>query len=165
MKQNFAMTINVQIDEEVLADFLSNAVSGEGCGWWKPAKQADYDAARAELVAEGIAKPCLENVWARMLLKGGKLRLLDPESEWHWSGHKPGEMLWKAQIIAEGCEPVGGKWHNVGIRDILRGIQVYAENGYANDCGSQLSSIVENGDSDDADVIIQIAMYGDVIYE
>lgn len=165
MEKNYEIQVTVKVTEDALEDFLSNAIGDVcGCAWWKAANQADYDEAKAQLVAEGIDEPCLETVWARMLLNGKKLRLLDPESEWHWSGHKPGEMLWKAQIITEGCEPEGGEWHDVGIEDLVKGLQEYGRIGYANKCRPTFESISEDGDFYDADAVVQIAMYGEVIY-
>lgn len=156
-------------DEKDLSILLSNA-SADVCGvqWWKPANQADYDEAKAQLVAE--RKPATEDdvytedIWARMLINGKKLRLLDPESDWHWSGHKKGELLWSWQIANEGCEPVGGKWHSVGLADIAKAIVSYGKGHVANDCGADLRKINEDGDFWDADAVIQYAMYGDVIY-
>ena len=157
------------VDEEELSSLLANA-SADVCGvqWWKPENQADYDEAKAELIAE--RKPdaddqiCMEDVWARMLINGKRLCLLDPESHWHWSGHREGEMLWKAQVVAEGLEPVGGEWHFVDIEDVVKAIVAYGSSGYANDCGADIKKIVEDGDFYDADAVFQIAMYGDVIY-
>ena len=97
-------------------------------------------------------------------MNGGTLQLLDPESDWHWSGHEKDEMLWKWQIIQEGCEPVGGEWHTVGLQEIANGIGKYASEHVANDLGTDLKKIVEDGDFWDADAIIQCAMYGEVIY-
>ena len=160
--------INIKIDEDDLIDLLANAI-GDSCGfaWWGYDDE-EYRKTKADLIAE--LKPdaddqiCMEEVLARMLFKGKKLKLLDPESEWHWSGHEPGEMLWNAQIIAEGCVPVGGEWHEVGIEDIVRGIQLYGESGCCSDCGPNLKKIVEEGDFWDADAVFQFAAYGELIY-
>lgn len=169
MKKDYEITKTVTVDEEQLSCLLSNACA-DVCGvqWWKAADQEEYDKAKSELISElkpnAKNKICMENVWARMLLNGGKLRLLDPESDWHWKGHKVDEMLWNWQIKTEGTYPVGGEWHDVGIEDILKAIEQYGKEGYANDCGADLEKIVEDGDFYDADAVIQIAMYGEVIY-
>lgn len=161
-------TIEIVIDEYNLGCLISNAMA-DTCGfdWWSYDEKA-YEEARSELISE--IKPdaddqiCLEDVLARMLLKGGKLKLLESDSGWHWSGHEPGEMLWNAQIIAEGCVPVGGKWHSIGIDDIVRGIGLYGESECANDCGPSLRKIVEDGDFWDADAVFQFAAYGEVVF-
>lgn len=162
MKKEFS--VKLEIDESDLEDLLSTARSDEcGCAWWDY-KDSDYEEAEASLKAEGNSDPCLETVWARMLMLGKKLRLLDPESDWHWKGHREGELLWKAQIAAEKSYPVGGEWHLVSLKDIAQAVVKYGKSGYANACGPDLHLIIENGDFWDADAVIQIAMYGDVIY-
>ena len=164
MEKTYEMQISVTVDEELLSCLLANACGDEcGVAWWKSADPKARDEAERQLVEEG-KDPCREDIWARMLLNGSKLRLLDPESDWHWSGHKPGEMLWNVQIVAEGSEPVGGEWHDVGIEDILKAVQIYGKMDYANACGGSIEKIVDDGDFWDADAVIQIAMYGDVIY-
>lgn len=163
-------TIEIVIDEYNLACLISNAMA-DTCGfdWWSY-DDNEYAETKKELVAEFGSESdaediiCIEDVFARMLLNGKKLRLLESESDWHWSGHEPGEMLWKAQIIAEGCVPVGGKWHEIGIDDIVRGIQLYGESGCANDCGPSLQKIVEDGDFWDADAVFQFAAYGELVF-
>lgn len=161
--------VPLKINEEQLTDLLATASSETcGCAWWKPVDEADYKSAEKELSEE--LKPnaddpiCAEQIWARMLLNGKKLRLLDPESEWHWKGHKEGEMLWNWQIRAEKTEPEGGEWHDIGIEDILKGLLINSIMGYANGCRPTLESVNGDGDFYDADAIIQIAMYGEVIY-
>lgn len=166
MGKTIRMTIEVEVSEDVLANLISNVLDcPDQCGvaWWKPARLADYEQAESQLEAEG-SDTYPANVFARILLNGGKLRLLDPESEWHWSGHEDGEMLWRAQIIAEGCEPVLGEWHDVGLTDILNAAREYASLRICNECGSDLRAIAENGDFWDADALFQIAMYGEVVY-
>ena len=161
-------TIEIKIDEYNLICLISNAMGGTcGYDWWGY-DEKEYEETKSELISEN--KPdaddqiCFEDVLARMLLNGKKLRLLEADSDWHWSGHEPGEMLWAAQIRAEGCVPVGGKWHEVGIDDIVKGIQLYGESGCANDCGPDIRRIVEDGDFWDADAVFQFAAYGEVIY-
>ena len=162
MKKTFE--VQMEIDESYLTDLLSTARS-DVCGvqWWDY-DDDEYEEAREQLVKEGNAKPYLEEVWARMLMIGKKLRLLDPESDWHWSGHEPGELLWNAQIVAEGCVPEGGDWHPLGLEDVVNGIQMYGKARIAGDCGGDIVKIVENGDFWDADAVIQYAIYGDCIY-
>jgi len=161
--------IPIKIIEEQLTDMLATASSEScGCAWWKPVDEMSYintkNALIEELMPDTDDEICTEQIWARMLLNGEKLRLLDPESEWHWKGHKEGEMLWSWQIRAEGSEPEGGEWHDIGIEDILRGLLTYGLMGYANGCRPTLESVNDDGDFYDADAIIQIAMYGEVIY-
>lgn len=162
MKKEF--TVKIEIDEDDISCLLANA-SAEECGvsWWKSVDPNARNEAERQLVAEG-KDPCREDIWARMLMNGGKLRLLDPESDWHWKGYPRGAMVWSWQIMVENLEPEDGEWHDIGIDDIINAIQVYGKKGYANDCGADLKSINENGDFYDADAVIQIAMYGDVIY-
>ena len=168
MGKTYRMTVEMTVDEDALSTLISNATA-DNCGfaWWGY-DDKEYEEAKSELISE--RKPdaddqvCFEDVLARMLLSGKRLRLLDPESDWHWSGHKPGEVLWNAQIIAEGCEPVGGEWHDIGIEDVMRGVQLYAASGCANACGSDIKNINEYGDFWDADAVFQFAAYGEVIY-
>lgn len=166
MKKSFS--IKIEVDEDDLSALISTAMS-DACGfaWWDR-DDADYERAKSELISE--RKPdaddqiCVEDIYARILMNGGKLNLLDSESDWHWSGHEPGEMLWNAQLIAEGCHPVGGEWHKVGLEDVVRGIELYAESRCASDCGPNLRKIVEDGDFWDADAVFQCAAYGEVVY-
>lgn len=166
MKKTFK--VDFSVDEKQVSDLISIAMSDKcGFGWWDYDEKA-YEEAKSELLSE--RKPdaddqiCLEDVLARMLFKGKKLRLLDPESDWHWSGHEPDEMLWRWQIIAEQCEPEGGEWHEVGLEDIVRGAQMYGQLHYANRCGADIGNICEYGDFTDADIVFQLAAYGEVIY-
>lgn len=171
MEKTFRIQTHVTIDEEDLATFLSilmDVPENCGCAWYKPTKPEDYDKAEAELEKElGPERKgdiCYTDVYARMLMNGGTLQCLDPESDWHWSGHEEGELLWKAQIIIEGCEPVGGDWKTVGLADIASALVKYGSEHVANDVGGDIKSINENGDCTDADAVIQYAMYGDFIY-
>lgn len=165
MGKTIEVPATLRIDEEDLVDLISTARSDEcGCAWWKY-DQKEYDAAKEKLKEERGGEPIFhDDVLARILIDGGALDLLDPESDWHWSGLKPGETPWRAQIIAEGCEPVGGDWHRVTVKDIAKAITLYARDGVANCCGADLHAIVENGDFWDADAVIQYAMYGELIY-
>ena len=161
-------TIEIAIDEDGLSCLISNAMGGTcGFDWWDY-DDGEYAETRKELIVELGTEPeggfCREDILARMLLNGKKIKLLETDSGWHWSGHEPDEMLWSTQIVAEGCVPVGGKWHEVGIDDIANGIRLYAESGCANNCGPSLRSIVENGDFFDADAIFQFAAYGELIH-
>ena len=170
MNKTVRIQIHVEIDEEDVIGLLTTAMETPencGCAWYRPTDQKAYDA-KVELISE--RKPNADDqilhveVLARMLMNGGTLELLDPESDWHWSGHDSDEMLWKWQIIQEGCEPVGGEWHTVGLTDIVAGTQKYGAGHVAGDLGSDLHKIVEDGDFWDADAVIQYAMYGDLIY-
>lgn len=171
MGKTMTFQTTMVIEEDDLVNLLSNAMETPedcGCAWYKPTDQKAYDEAKAELISE--RKPdaddqiCQVEIFARLLMNGGTLQLLDPESDWHWSGHEEGEILWRWQIIQEGCEPVGGEWHTVGLQEIANGIGKYASEHVANDLGTDLKRIVEDGDFWDADAIIQCAMYGEVIY-
>lgn len=153
-----------KVDEESLSNLISNAMGDTcGVGWWKEKDEKDYESAEAELIAEGIEKPCYEDILARMLFNGGKLMLLDPESNWHWKGHEEGAMLWNWQIQAEGTEPEGGEWHEVGLDEIIKGLNLYFDEKPATGC-RDLESILEDGDFWDADCVFQYAMYGEVVY-
>ena len=163
------MTVNFPITEEDVSCLIANAMAlGDSSGiayWWYD--DADYKEAKAQLIAE--RKPdsddeiCYEDVMARILFNGHRLRLLDAESDWWWKGHK-GEMLWKAQIIAEGLTPEGGDWYDVYLKDILDALPKYAAEHCCNDCGMDIRRINEDGDSTDADAVFQIAIFGEVIY-
>lgn len=153
----------VTLTEEELVDLLSTAMA-DTCGfdWWKYDEKV-YEQTHEELVAE--LKPdtddsiCFEQVLARMIFKGHKLELLEAESDWHWSGHEEGEMLWSFQIRAEGCEPVGGKWYKVGLQEICAGLAKHmVAAGY-----STVQQLLEKGDFWDADAVFQYAAYGEVL--
>lgn len=151
----------VGLDEQELADLISTAMS-DTCGfdWWKLEDDKLYDAARAELIAEGNSEDslCFEQVWARILFNGGKLLLLESESDWHWKGFPDGTMLWNYQIRASGTEPEGGTWYAVGLDEICKGLSKYmADAGYAT-----VQKLLENGDFFDADAVFQCAAYGEV---
>lgn len=171
MGKSITVQTTMEIHEEDLVNLLANAIETPddcGCAYYKATDEKAYEEARSQLISE--RKPdaddqiTLVEIFARMLLNGGTLQCLDPESDWHWSGHEPGEMLWKAQIIMEGCVPVGGKWHTVGLQNIVEGIQKYGKDHICNDLGTDLHKIAEDGDFWDADAIIQYAMYGEVVY-
>lgn len=163
MGKKFTMTVEVQIDEEELSCLISTAMS-DTCGfdWWGY-DEGEYKKAEDELKAEG-ANPCHEDIMARILVNGGKLRLLESESDWHWSGHEPGESLWSWQIRQEGCVPEGGTWHEVGLKDIIKGIALYGESGCCNECGADIHRINEDGDFWDADAVFQFAAYGELVF-
>lgn len=167
MVKTYTTTVETTVDEDALSTLISTATYNNcGFDWWSY-DDKEYEEAKSELISE--RKPdaddqiCVEDVLARLLLRGGKLNLLEAESGWHWPGHEPGEMLKFHQYFMEGLEPVGGTWHKVGIEDIVRGIQLYAASGYANACGADIKRINEYGDFLDADAVFQFAAYGEVI--
>ena len=162
MKKSFK--VEIEVDEKQLSDLISIAMSDKcGIAWWGY-DEGQYREAKKELEAEAQPDICLEDVLARLLFRGGRLRLLDPDSDWHWSGHEKDEVLWNWQIVAEGCEPEGGEWHEVGLEDIVRGVQQYDHAHCANNCGGNIDNICEYGDFTDADCVFQFAAYGEVIY-
>ena len=162
MKKSFK--VEIEVDEKQLSDLISIAMSDKcGIAWWNY-DEGQYQEAKKELEAEGQLDICIEDVLARLLFRGGKLRLLDPDSDWHWSGHEEDEILHNWQIISEGCEPEGGEWHEVGLEDIVRGVQQYDQIHSANNCGGNIGNICEYGDFIDADIVFQFAAYGEVIY-
>ena len=67
-----------------------------------------------------------------------------------------------ATVVLAGI--VTGLVGGMGIMDILKAAQQYADERICNDCGSNLDAIAEDGDFWDADALFQIAMYGEVIY-
>lgn len=158
------LKVDIKVNEEDLSCLISNAMSSNGSFAWWDYDDDKYKEAKAELESEGKSEICREDVLARLLFKGGKLRLLDPDSEWHWSGHEKDEILWNCQVVAEHCVPEGGEWHEVGLEDIIKGAVLYAEAHCVNDCGADIRIICEYGDSEDADAVFQFAAYGDIIY-
>lgn len=156
--------VEIELDEEHLAGLIEAAhYQNIGFDWWKAKDSKELKKARRELLKEKGEEPYIEEEFARVLVNGGKLSLLEADSDWYWSGHKKDEMLFNAQILAEGCVPVGGTWHDVGIDDVARGIAKYAQEGGYNECGADLKRIVEDGDITDADAVFQYAAYGEVV--
>lgn len=156
--------VDIKVDEKQLSDLISIAMSDTcGIAWWDY-DEGQYQEAKKELEAEAQPDICLEDVLARLLFRGGKLRLLDPDSDWRWPGHEEGESLYSWQIISEGYEPEDGEWHEVGLEDIVRGVQQYSQIHCANNCGGNIDNICEYGDFTDADIVFQFAAYGEVIY-
>lgn len=155
----------VTLTEEQLTDLISTAMGGTcGFDWWKLEDENLYKKAKEELIAEGRSEDdlCLEEVWARVIFNGGKLLLLEAESDWHWSGHEDGELLWSFQIQAEGCEPVGGTWKSVGLQEICNGLSKYMrEKGIGT-----VDKLLQESDFDfyDADAVFQFAAYGEWIF-
>lgn len=140
MKNEYAVmsVVNVQIDEEDLSTLLANACA-DVCGF-SGAKEKDrksYNAAKKQLIAEGAILPCVEDIWARMLLNGGSMEFTDPED---------------------------GREIEVNIHDIAKAVIDYGNSHVASDLGPSLKAIAEDGDFYDADAVIQFAMYGNVIY-
>jgi hypothetical protein len=156
--------VGLELDERDLAALIEEAhYQNIGFEWWKAKNPEEQERAREELLKETGEEPSIEEEFARILVNGGKLSLLEAESDWHWSGHKEGELLFNIQIRAEGCVPVGGTWHDVGIDDIARGLVKYAEGGGYNECGLSIKRILEDGDITDADAVFQYAAYGEVV--
>lgn len=153
----------VKLTESELTDLISTAMGGTcGFDWWKEEDEKLYEAARAELIAESGKEdsPCFEQVWARMLFNGGKLLLLEAESDWHWKGFPDGTMLWNYQIKASGTEPEGGTWNTVGLDEICKGLAaIMHENGF-----TTVQQLLENGDFYTADGVFQYAAYGEVVF-
>ena len=153
----------VELTEEQLVDLISMAMA-DTCGfdWWKLEHEEDYEKAKAELIAElhpdADDSLCFEQVWARVLFNGGKLLLLEAESDWHWKGFPDGTMLWNYQIRASGTEPEGGTWHAVGLEEICKGLSKYMhDEGYAT-----VEQLLTNGDFYTAEAAFQCAAYGEV---
>ena len=153
----------VTLTEEQLVDLISTAMA-DTCGfdWWKLEHEEDYEKAKAELIAElhpdADDELCFEQVWARILFNGGKLLLLEAESDWHWKGYPDGTMLWNWQIRASGTEPEGGTWHSIGLTDICKGLSIYMhEHQY-----STVDKLLSEGDFFEAEAVFQCAAYGEV---
>lgn len=136
--------IETSIDEEQLTDLLSNAfqmqIGFDTVDW----DEGDYKMAKQSL-ADGKVKPqygelgdgyCTEEVLARLLFLGRKIKLEEAETE---------------------------NWKSVGLEDICRGIKQYIQDGYNTGCKS-VQSLIDDGDSIDADAVLQYAAYGEVIY-
>ena len=154
----------MKVTEEQISALIANAM-GDNCGfeWWKVKDIPQEIEAEEELRSENGEDYCFEDVWSRLLFNGGSLMLLESESDWHWSGHSEDTMLWNWQIQTEGCEPVGGTWHEITLDKLIDGIKLYLQEGVAS-CCKDLDSIIEDGDFWDADAVFQYAAYGDVIF-
>lgn len=154
---------SIELTEGQLVDLISTGMA-DTCGfdWWKTVSEEDYEAARDELISE--LKPdtddeiCFEQVWARILFNGGKLLVLEAESDWHWKGYPEGTMLWNWQIRASGTEPEGGTWHELTLEKICNGLRKYMhDNQYAT-----VDKLLTEGDFWVADAVFQCAVYGEV---
>lgn len=161
--KSIEVSVPTKLTEEMVSTLLSTA-SSTTCGfdWWKEERHERYEAAKAELVAEG-KDPTIEDVWARMLFNGDALMLLETESNWHWKGFPEGTVLTKWQVREYDTEPEGGTWKRVALDDIVKGFRKYLDEKPASGLDT-IEEIIEDGDFWDADCVMQYAAYGEVVY-
>lgn len=125
--------------EENIVDILSTGLSGT-CGFSSvDYSKEEYLQAKQEIQTERNDPSntvCIEDVEARMLVKGEKLKLQDPED---------------------------GHWGTLTLQKLVNGLQKYFKGGW---CGEYktINDLLENGDFDDCDCVLQAAVWGDVIY-
>ena len=127
------------ITESQLTDLLSNAYYGIGFGYWGVSVHQNYLDARTELFKEGIDEEdiCREDVWARVLMKGQTIDVTEPEDD--------------------------DAVHKISIKNIAEGLEQYFKEAPANGC-TDIEDLLYNGDSDDADCVMQYATYGEIIF-
>lgn len=138
----FYVLINGQettVTESQLSDLLSNAYCGVGFGCWGASIPQNYLDARAELLKEGVDEDdiCREDVWARVLMKGQTMSITDPEDD---------------DVV-----------HEISVKNIAEGLEQYFKEAPANGC-SDIDDLLCNGDSEDADCVMQYAAYGEIVF-
>lgn len=129
---------DVQITEKDLSNFISNAMYSYNFNWFGAAIHQVYNETKHDLLREGFKAEEIwcEDVYARMLLTGEKLICYDSESN---------------------------EKHEFGLNEIVSGLNKYFEELPANGC-SNLEELINEGDSEDADCVMQYAIYGELIY-
>ena len=166
----------MEITEENLVDLLSTAM-GDTCGfdWWR-ANDEDYIQAREELLAENNNNNndndddedgetvYYEGVLARILFNGGKLSLLEPETDWEWGTHKTIELRKGVEMQRTRYEPVGGVWHEIGLEEVLQGLRLYFSNPSSKNHPRDINALLCDGDFFDADAVFQYAAYGEIVF-
>ena len=114
-----------ELTKEELVSFFSDATYG--CGFW------DIDIKEAPKEAPMNFNQCIEDIWADVLLQGGKLQVIDVEAE---------------------------EAHIIDLAKVL--------DGFSNCYEQCLENIVafeqENGDMWDAYNMMQVILFGEVIY-
>lgn len=150
MEIKFSITKDITMSEEQLTDLLSMASDySVGFDYWAHYDNLisrgdnNYKVARASLLAEGIdpEEICLEQVWARMLFMGKSLYVLE----------------------AEGDDEEDSCWYEITLKKIIEGIKMYFEGEYSDNIIS-FEDLINNGDGEDADTVLQLAVYGNVVF-
>lgn len=136
---SYAVTVpvvNVPFTEEDLATTISIGMSGR-CGFdsmdWD---DSEWASARDSLLADGREKADItrEDIIARILLEGGTIRLLEADTE--------------------------DDWYDVRLPDMLRGLAMWAATCEYGGLGGLVDG---EGDFLDADMVFQIAAFGEVM--
>lgn len=127
------------LTEEDIVDILSTGLSGV-CGFSSvDYSKEEYQQTKKELQTERDDPDdtvCIEDVEARMLVKGEKLKLQDPDD---------------------------GHWGTLTLPKLIKGLQKYFKEGWSGGFKT-INDLLENGDFDDCDCVLQAAVWGDVIY-
>lgn len=144
-------TIITDITHEDLVNLLSTATYGSS---WLGIKRPVGSYRGTELESED---DCLEDTWAKILLNGGKLYFCDyyAEDDEEFYGNKPHE--WRQGRFMR---------YEVTLEDIKNGIcKAIDLNGHPSLCARRL---IDNDNLDfdmtDADCIVQIIMFDEVVY-
>lgn len=128
--------VDTPFTEEDLATTISIGMSGR-CGFdsmdWN---DGEYRSARDSLLADGREKVdiTMEDVLARLLLEGGTISLLEADTE--------------------------DDWYEIRLPDILRGLAMWAA---TCEWGGLDGLVNGEGDFLDADMVFQIAAFGEVM--
>ena len=124
----------------VIVDILANGLFENYCGFdGVDYDQAEYQAAKEKLLAEGAKDLTVEEIQARMLEDGGSISLHTLE---------------------------GGDddWNELTLDKLVKGLSIYDEkpvNGTLNDILSGDKDLVL--DSNDYDAVLQYAVFGDLV--
>ena len=150
-------TIITELNQEDLVDLLCTATYGSS---WLECNAPDREG------LDVTEQDCLEDVWAKALLAGKKIECIDHYAEGVSYGTLPHETDEDENVT-----------YQVTLEDVKKGLQACADGTFKEDCGGTLSWLKEcfahfadpeNGrmqmDLPEADAIMQVIMFGELIY-
>lgn len=139
-------TVVTDVTQEDLVNLLSTAHYGSD--WLS----IDYKAGN-----NTNHKGCFEENLANILLEGKKISFIDfnAEDEGNFYGNLPHK--WN--------ESEGGMYYDVTLEDIKTGIgKAFDNGGFENQCANNLAHEPENLDLYDAEALMQMCVFGELIY-
>ena len=149
-------TIITELTQEDLVNLLCTATYGSN---WLDCYANDREG------VDITEEDCREDVWAKCLLAGKRITFVDYYAE----GEHYGELPYTFGKEDEECE------YSVSLRDVINGLQKcidgtfrdaekFSERGFIQRCFNDFAHDGDNWDYFEADALMQIILFGELIY-
>lgn len=152
-------TIITELTQEDLVNLLCTATYGSN--WLEIHRTTDNG-------VKWDGDECLEDTWAKCLLAGNPIECTDHYAE----GDHYGELPYKVNDDEDGIEEVT---YTLSLQDIINGLQKcadgtskdadkYADKGFLARCYNDFVNDGDNWDYVEADALMQVILFGELIY-